>query len=103
MATASLSDITSQIKAHEAEIARLKAAAEAQRKEEVAALVQDLRTKIAAYGISAAELGLARGKGKVRRRSTLAKAVVRWSYGQLAERLPGWADRIHGRSVNKGV
>lgn len=58
MATSSLTDIQAQIRAHEEQLAQLKATAAELRAEEIGAVVQDLRLKIAEYGISAKELGL---------------------------------------------
>lgn len=67
MATLALADIEAQIKEREEQIAQLRAAAAKQREEEISAVVQDLRRRIAEYGISAKELGLS-DKSSSRRR-----------------------------------
>ncbi|MFM9926734.1 H-NS histone family protein [Variovorax sp. H27-G14] len=66
MTTLSLADIQAQIKAHEEQLAELRVAAAKHRAEEVSAVVQDVRAKIAEYGITAKELGLS-GKAATRR------------------------------------
>ena len=71
MATHSIADIEAQIKAHEAQIDNLKAAAAKQRADEIGAVVQDIRAKIAEYGISAKELGLG-SKATTRRVAAVA-------------------------------
>jgi len=71
MATHSLADIEAQIKAHEEQVEQLKVAAAKQRADEISAVVQDMRAKIAEFGISAKALGLS-GKATTRR----AAAVV---------------------------
>lgn len=68
MATSSLTDIQAQIRAHEEQLAQLKATAVKLRAEEISAVVQDLQRKIAEYGISPKELGLS-GKISLRRRA----------------------------------
>lgn len=77
MSNLSLAEINAQIKAHEEQLAQLKASAEAQRKEELASVIQTLREKIAEYGISAKELGLGAGKAKPGRRATLAESIAK--------------------------
>ncbi|MEJ8850183.1 H-NS histone family protein [Variovorax rhizosphaerae] len=69
MATLSLAEIDAQIKEHEGRIAQLRATAAKQRKEEIGGVVQELRRRIAEYGISAKELGLT-GKSVLPRRRT---------------------------------
>ncbi|MDQ0044598.1 H-NS histone family protein [Variovorax boronicumulans] len=71
MATHSIADIEAQIKAHVEQIEQLKAAAAKQRADEIGAVVQDARAKIAEYGISAKELGLG-GKETTRRAAAVA-------------------------------
>lgn len=71
MATHSIADLEAQIKTHEEQIGKLKAAAAKQRSEEIGAVVQDLRAKIADYGISAKELGLS-NKATKRRAAAVA-------------------------------
>ncbi|SCK42982.1 H-NS histone family protein [Variovorax sp. HW608] len=66
MATLTLAEIEAQIQEHENQKAQLRSAAKTQRKEEVGAVVQELRRKIVEYGISAKELGLS-GKSSSRR------------------------------------
>ena len=96
MATASLADITAQIRQHEEEIARLKAAAEARRKEEIASVTADIRAKIAEYGISAKELGLA---GQSRRGGRAGAKPAR--PGGPVYRGPGGASWIGGTRGRK--
>lgn len=72
MATLSLADIEAQIKEREEQIAQLRAAAATQREDEISAVVQDLRRKIAEYGISAKELGLIGKSASPRRRVAVA-------------------------------
>lgn len=72
MATSSLPDIQAQIRAHEEQLAQLKASAAKLRAEEISAVVQDLQRKIAEYGISAKELGLGSGPASPRRRVAAA-------------------------------
>jgi len=72
MANLSLSEIEAQIKEREAQIAALRAAAVKQRQEEIGAVVQDLRRKIAEYGISAKELGLTGKFASASRRTAAA-------------------------------
>ncbi len=89
-----LADINSQIKKNEEQIAQLRKQAEALRNEERVGVIEDVRRKIAEYGISATELKLTgRGAGK---RSAPAKSVPRyrgpagetWSGGR--GRKPRW-------------
>jgi len=71
MATHSVADIEAQIKAHEEQVQQLKAAAAKQRADEISAVVQDMRAKIAEFGISAKELGLS-SKATTRRAAAVA-------------------------------
>ncbi|WP_256735036.1 H-NS histone family protein [Variovorax sp. dw_954] len=64
MATLSIAQIDAQIKGLEEQIAQLRATAAKQREEEIGGVVQELRRRIAEYGISAKELGLT-GKSSV--------------------------------------
>jgi DNA-binding protein H-NS len=75
MATFSLVEIEAQIKDREAQIAQLRVAAANQRAEEIGSVIQDLRSKIVEYRISAKELGLT-GKGAARRRAAPASGPV---------------------------
>lgn len=68
-----LSEIQAKIAALEAEAQNLRAAAAAQRQEEIAAAVQDIQAKIAEYGLSAKDLGLSTG-GKAKRGATTKAA-----------------------------
>jgi len=72
MATLSLADIEAQIKEREEQIAQLRAAAAKQREEEIGVVLQDLRRKIAEYGLSAKELGLTGKSVSPRRRGAAA-------------------------------
>ena len=72
MATPSLADIEALIKERAAQIAELRAAAAKQRQEEISEVLQDVRQKIAEYGISAKELGLTVKPGAPRRRAAAA-------------------------------
>lgn len=62
MSTISLEDLNAQIQRLEAQRAQLHAEAEKHRKEATASVVQELIEKIAAYGITAKDLGLSVGK-----------------------------------------
>ena len=61
---ASLSDITLQIKKKEEEIAQMRKQAEELRVAELAGVIQEVRSKIAEYEITAAELKLAAPKAR---------------------------------------
>ena len=76
MSTVSLQDLTAQIQQLEAQRAHLQAEADKQRKEAAAAVVQELIEKIAAYGITAKDLGLSVGKaGKAAKPERVRKSV----------------------------
>ena len=62
MSIVSLEDINAQIQQLETQRAQLQAEAEKHRKEAMASVVQELIEKIAAYGITAKDLGLIVGK-----------------------------------------
>lgn len=68
MATLSLAEIEAQIKEREEQIAQLRAVAAEQRREEISAVIQEVRRSIAEYGISAKELGLTDKSASPRRR-----------------------------------
>lgn len=53
-----LADINSQIKKHDEQIAQLRQQAEALRNQERAGVIEEIRKKIAEYGISASDLKL---------------------------------------------
>ena len=61
-----LADINSQIKKHDEQIAQLRKQAEELRNHERAGVVEELRKKIAEYGISATDLKLT-GRGPAKR------------------------------------
>ena len=93
-----LADINSQIQKHDEQIAQLRKQAEEMRNQERAGVVEELRKKIAEYGISAADLKLTTGRGPAKRGSAPAapKAAARyrgpagetWSGGR--GRKPRW-------------
>lgn len=58
MASSTLADINSQIKKNEEQIAQLRKQAEELRNHERAGVIEELRKKIAEYGLSAADLKL---------------------------------------------
>lgn len=63
-----LADINSQIKKHDEQIAQLRQQAESLRNQERAGVIEEIRKKIAEYGISASDLKLTgRGAGAGRR------------------------------------
>ena len=62
---ATLADINSQIQEHDAQIAKLRKQAEELRNQERAGVIDELRRKVAEYGLTAADLKLGgRGGGK---------------------------------------
>lgn len=61
---ASLADINSQIKKHDEQIAQLRKQAEELRNQERAGVIEELRKKIAEYGLTAADLKLTARVGK---------------------------------------
>ena len=92
-----LADINSQIQKHDEQIAQLRKQAEELRNHERAGVVDELRKKIAEYGISAADLKLT-GRGPAKRAAAVpaAKGVAKyrgpagetWSGGR--GRKPRW-------------
>lgn len=90
-----LADINSQIKKSEEQIAQLRKQAEALRNEERAGVIEDVRKKVAEYGISASELKLT-GRGGAKRAGAAAKSAPKyrgpggetWSGGR--GRKPRW-------------
>ncbi|CAN5896937.1 H-NS histone family protein [soil metagenome] len=92
-----LADINSQIKKHDEQIAQLRKQAEELRNHERAGVVDELRKKIAEYGISAADLKLT-GRGPAKRvgAAPAAKGIAKyrgpagetWSGGR--GRKPRW-------------
>lgn len=93
-----LADINSQIQKHDEQISQLRKQAEDLRNQERAGVIDELRKKIADYGISAADLklGTGRGAGKRSAAPAAAKAAARyrgpagetWSGGR--GRKPRW-------------
>lgn len=94
---ASLADINSQIQKHDEQIAQLRKQAEEMRNHERAGVIDELRKKIAEYGISASDLKLS-GRGSTKRAGSApsAKAAAKyrgpagetWSGGR--GRKPRW-------------
>ncbi len=92
---ATLADINSQIKKNEELTAELRKQAEALRSEERAGVIEEVRRKIAEYGISASELKLT-GRVAGRRQAAPVKAAAKyrgpsgetWSGGR--GRKPRW-------------
>ncbi len=93
----SLADINSQIQKHDEQIAQLRKQAEDMRNHERAGVIDDLRKKIAEYGISAGDLKLGgRGPGKRGSAAPAVKAAAKyrgpagesWSGGR--GRKPRW-------------
>ena len=92
-----LADLNSQIQKHDEQIAQLRKQAEELRNHERAGVVDELRKKIAEYGISAADLRLT-GRGLTKRASAapVSKGVAKyrgpagetWSGGR--GRKPRW-------------
>ena len=90
-----LADINSQIKKSEEQIAQLRKQAEALRNEERAGVIEDVRKKVAEYGISASELKLT-GRGGAKRAGAAVKSAAKyrgpggetWSGGR--GRKPRW-------------
>jgi DNA-binding protein H-NS len=91
-----LADINSQIKKHDEQIAQLRKQAEELRNQERAGVVEELRKKIAEYGLTAADLKLGGRGGKRGGASTAPKSVAKyrsptgetWSGGR--GRKPRW-------------
>ncbi|RZL95962.1 MAG: H-NS histone family protein [Variovorax sp.] len=94
----SLADINSQIQKHDEQIAQLRKQAEELRNKERAGVIEEVRQKIAEYGLSAADLKLS-ARGASGKRSAVAaspKAVGKyrgpngesWSGGR--GRKPRW-------------
>ena len=97
MASSTLADINTQIKKNEEHIAQLRKQAEELRNHERAGVIEELRKKIAEYGLSAADLKLGtRATGKRAASAPAAKAEAKyrspngetWSGGR--GRKPRW-------------
>ena len=65
-----LADINSQIKRHDEQIAQLRQQAEQMRSQERAGVIEEVRKKVAEYGITASDLKLT-GRGPGRRSSSI--------------------------------
>jgi DNA-binding protein H-NS len=93
MAT-SLSDIQAEIKKNEEQLAQLKRQAEDFRNQERAGVIEELRKKIADYGLTAADLKLSTRATKAKAPKSSAEAKYRgpsgetWSGGR--GRKPRW-------------
>ena len=91
-----LADINSQIKKHDEQIAQLRKQAEDLRNQERAGVIEEVRKKIAEYGLTAADLKLTARAGKRSRSVAAAKAAAKyrsptgetWSGGR--GRKPRW-------------
>ncbi len=96
-----LADINSQIKKNEEHIAQLRKQAEELRNHERAGVIEELRQKIAEYGLTAADLKLSpRAAGKRSVSASPAKAAAKyrgptgetWSGGR--GRKPRWVTEV---------
>lgn len=92
-----LADINSQIKRHDEQIAQLRKQAESLRNEERASVIEEIRRKIAEYGLSASDLKLsARASGRRSSGTVSARGAAKyrgptgetWSGGR--GRKPRW-------------
>ncbi len=92
----SLADINSQIKKHDEQIAQLRKQAEDLRNQERAGVIEELRKKIAEFGLTAADLKLSARGGKRTAGVVAAKTAAKyrspngetWSGGR--GRKPRW-------------
>jgi DNA-binding protein H-NS len=92
----SLADINSQIKKHDEQIAQLRKQAEDLRNQERAGVIEEVRKKIAEYGLTAADLKLATRGAKRASSGAVPKAAAKyrsptgetWSGGR--GRKPRW-------------
>ena len=69
-----LADINSQIKKHDEQIAQLRKQAEELRNQERSSVIEELRRKIAEYGLTAGDLKLTARAGKRAASAPVAKA-----------------------------
>lgn len=91
-----LADINSQIKKHDEQIAQLRKQAEELRNQERAGVIEELRKKIAEYGLTATDLKLSARAGKKSVSAVPAKSAAKyrgptgetWSGGR--GRKPRW-------------
>ncbi|MEJ7685556.1 MAG: H-NS histone family protein [Telluria sp.] len=92
----SLADINSQIKKHDEQIAQLRKQAEDMRNQERAGVIEELRKKIAEFGLTAADLKLSARASKRTTGAVAAKTAAKyrsptgetWSGGR--GRKPRW-------------
>jgi len=77
-----LADINSQIKKHDEQIAQLRVQAEQLRNQERAGVIEEIRKKIAEYGLTATDLKLASsgGRGTSRRASSVTSGRAAAKY-----------------------
>ncbi|MET3182652.1 UNVERIFIED_ORG: DNA-binding protein H-NS [Variovorax guangxiensis] len=75
-----LADINSQIKKHDEQIAQLRKQAEDLRNQERAGVVEELRRKIAEYGLTASDLKLAGRASSAKRSAGAAPAKAAAKY-----------------------
>jgi DNA-binding protein H-NS len=75
MSTTSLADIQAQIAQLEVQAAKLRSDAAAEHQKLTAGVVQEVRAKIAEYGLTARDLGLSTAAGKSRRTGAIPKAT----------------------------
>ncbi len=95
-----LADINSQIQKHDEQIAQLRAQAEELRNRERAGVIEELRKKIAEYGLSASDLKLSVRAGKRGAATPVAKGIAKyrgptgetWSGGR--GRKPRWVTEV---------
>jgi DNA-binding protein H-NS len=69
-----LADINSQIQKHDEQIAQLRKQAEELRNQERAGVIEDIRRKIADYGLTASDLKLSAGRAVTAKRAASAPA-----------------------------
>jgi DNA-binding protein H-NS len=104
-----LADINSQIKKHDEQIAQLRKQAEELRNHERAGVIEELRRKVAEYGLTAADLKLATRSGKRGTGAVAVKSAAKyrspngetWSGGR--GRKPRWITEAlaAGRSLSE--
>ncbi len=75
-----LADINSQIKRHDEQIAQLRVQAEQLRNQELAGVIEEIRKKIAEYGLTASDLKLAASRGAPRRASSVTSGRTAAKY-----------------------
>lgn len=75
-----LADINSQIKKHDEQIAQLRKQAEDLRNQERSGVIEELRRKIAEYGLTASDLKLTGRAGAAKRTASAAPAKAAAKY-----------------------